>query len=110
MDLRKAEEGEALWVVRPVATALIGIGAALAVEVFGPSIAPYATVACVVSYLMTGHRSVYPSQILSVKKSTFLDVELGAELGKTEADATLPTWSLKKIFSFRRKAEDPDSL
>ncbi len=82
----------------------------LAVEVFGPSIAPYATVACVVSYLMTGHRSVYPSQILSVKKSTFLDVELGAELGKTEADATLPTWSLKKIFSFRRKAEDPDSL
>ena len=67
----------------------------MAVEIFGPSIAPYATVACVVSYLMTGHRSVYPSQILSVKKSSFLDVELGAELGNTEADATMPRWSLR---------------
>jgi len=82
----------------------------MAVEVFGPSIAPYATVACVVSYLMTGHRSVYPSQILSVKKSTFLDVELGAELGKTETDATLPTWSARKFFRFKPKEEDPDSL
>lgn len=38
----------------------------LAIEIFGPSIAPYATVACVVSYLMTGHRSVYPSDRKSV--------------------------------------------
>jgi H+/Cl- antiporter ClcA len=82
----------------------------MAVEVFGPSLAPYATVACVVSYLMTGHRSVYPSQILSVKKSAFLDVELGAELGKTETDAKMPQWSMKKLFRFRRKEEDPDSL
>jgi len=82
----------------------------MAVEVFGPALAPYATVACVVSYLMTGHRSVYPSQILSVKKSGFLDVELGTDISKTRTDATLPSWSLKKIFRFRRKEEDPDSL
>lgn len=82
----------------------------MAVEIFGPSIAPYATVACVVSYLMTGHRSVYPSQILSVKKSAFLDVELGAELGKTEADATLPRWSLRQLFKRRKKDADPAAL
>ncbi len=35
----------------------------MAVELFGPKLAPYATVACIISYLMTGHRSVYPSQI-----------------------------------------------
>lgn len=52
----------------------------LAVEMFGPAVAPYATVACVISFLITGHRSVYPSQVLSIAKSPSLEVELGREL------------------------------
>jgi H+/Cl- antiporter ClcA len=32
----------------------------MAVELFGPAVAPYAAVACVISFLMTGHRSVKP--------------------------------------------------
>jgi H+/Cl- antiporter ClcA len=52
----------------------------MAVELFGPQIAPYATVACVISFLITGHRSVYPSQVLSISKSPSLKVELGKEL------------------------------
>ena len=52
----------------------------LAVEMFGPSLAPYATVACVISFLLTGHRSVYPSQVLSIAKSPSLQVEIGEEL------------------------------
>src|ERR1035438_7924967 len=52
----------------------------MSVELFGPSVAPYATVACVISFLMTGHRSVYPSQVLSISKSPSLQVELGKEL------------------------------
>ena len=52
----------------------------MAVEMFGPQIAPYATVACVISFLITGHRSVYPSQVLSISKSPSLKVELGKEL------------------------------
>jgi H+/Cl- antiporter ClcA len=52
----------------------------MAVELFGPEVAPYATVACVISFLMTGHRSVYPSQVLSISKSPSLQVELGKEL------------------------------
>jgi H+/Cl- antiporter ClcA len=52
----------------------------MAVELFGPAIAPYATVACVVSFLISGHRSVYPSQILSISKSPSLQVELGREI------------------------------
>ena len=43
----------------------------MAVELFGPQIAPYATVACVISFLITGHRSVYPSQVLIYFKITF---------------------------------------
>jgi H+/Cl- antiporter ClcA len=57
----------------------------LSVELFGPAIAPYATVACVISFLMTGHRSVYPSQILSISKSKSLDVELGREIDQVRA-------------------------
>ena len=52
----------------------------MAVELFGPAVAPYATVACVISFLMTGNRSVYPSQVLSVTKSDSIKVELGKEL------------------------------
>jgi len=52
----------------------------MAVELFGPKIAPYAAVACVISFLMTGHRSVYPSQLLGVIKSSSINVELGKEV------------------------------
>lgn len=52
----------------------------MAVEIFGPAVAPYAAVACVISFLMTGHRSVYPSQILSMSKSSSIAVEKGHEM------------------------------
>ena len=34
----------------------------MAIELFGPAIAPYATVACVLSFLITGQQSIYASQ------------------------------------------------
>lgn len=37
----------------------------MAIELFGPSIAPYATVACVISFLVTGQQSLYASQQIS---------------------------------------------
>lgn len=58
----------------------------MAIELFGAPIAPYAAVACVISFLMTGHRSVYPSQILSVRKSTSIEVEIGKELKHIKAE------------------------
>ncbi|MBA4372152.1 MAG: voltage-gated chloride channel [Thermodesulfovibrio sp.] len=53
----------------------------MAMEFFGPELAPYAAVSCVISFLMTGHRSVYPSQILSMSKSSSLTVKHGQEMG-----------------------------
>jgi H+/Cl- antiporter ClcA len=58
----------------PIAAAI------MALEMFGPALGPYAAVACVISYLMTGHRSVYPSQVLAIAKSSSIDVELGKEI------------------------------
>ena len=56
----------------------------MAIELFGPQVAPYAALVCVISFLMTGHRSVYPSQILAFKKSKLIDIELGKEIVKSE--------------------------
>lgn len=55
----------------------------MAIELFGPQIAPYAALVCVISFLMTGHRSVYPSQILAFKKSKLINIELGKEIEKS---------------------------
>ncbi len=52
----------------------------LAIELFGPEVGSYAVIACVISYLITGHRSIYPSQVLAVKKSPHSDVEIGKRL------------------------------
>jgi len=58
----------------------------MAIELFGPQIAPYAAMSCVISYFMTGHRSVYPSQVFIIKKSQFIDFDAGSEVGKIETE------------------------
>jgi H+/Cl- antiporter ClcA len=63
----------------PIAAAI------MALEMFGPALGPYAAVACVISFLMTGHRSVYPSQVLSIKKSPSIEVDLGKGVEDVEA-------------------------
>jgi H+/Cl- antiporter ClcA len=57
----------------------------MSIEMFGPAIAPYAAVAGIISFLMTGHRSVYPSQVLSVVKSASIQAEVGREMHLIEA-------------------------
>jgi len=59
----------------------------MAIELFGSQIAPYAALVCVISFLMTGHRSVYPSQILAFKKSKLIDIELGKEIENSKPKA-----------------------
>jgi H+/Cl- antiporter ClcA len=49
----------------------------MAMELFGTSIGPYAAVIAIISFVFTGHRSVYPSQILTLRKSDSLDIHLG---------------------------------
>ena len=46
----------------------------MAVEMFGPDIAPYASVACVISFLMTGERSMFSKQKISFSKDLACDV------------------------------------
>jgi H+/Cl- antiporter ClcA len=64
----------------PIAAAI------MALEMFGPTLGPYAAVACVISFLMTGHRSVYPSQVLAMTKSPWLRVGIGEQVEKVSAE------------------------
>jgi H+/Cl- antiporter ClcA len=54
----------------------------MAIEMFGPGIAPYAAVACMVSFLIVGYRSIYSSQLLGIQKSESLRVATGGPIGK----------------------------
>jgi H+/Cl- antiporter ClcA len=71
----------------------------MSIEMFGPEIAPYAAVACVISFLMTGHRSVYPSQILSMSKSSSLIAEEGKSISR--ADTKIRKRTLKSALPER---------
>ena len=52
----------------------------MSAELFGTGIAPYASIACVISFIMTGHKSVYPSQILVMKKSPSIEADTGKDI------------------------------
>ncbi|SFV58126.1 Chloride channel protein [hydrothermal vent metagenome] len=52
----------------------------MAVELFGIDIAHYAAIAAVISFLLSGHRSIFSSQILAMKKSEMLSVKIGEEV------------------------------
>jgi hypothetical protein len=91
----------------------------MALEMFGPALGPYAAVACVISFLMTGHRSVYPSQVLAVKKSGSIDVETGKEIDGVEAHfrsrpntvargmLVAGRWAREKSRRLLRRSHDP---
>ncbi len=76
----------------------------LAVELFGSSIAPYAATACVASFLMTGHRSVYPSQVFAIMKSGSFRKHIGKEVEEMEAEFKMRRGSLiSTVLSYIKK-------
>jgi H+/Cl- antiporter ClcA len=86
----------------------------MAVELFGPSIGPYAAIACVISFLMTGHRSVYPSQVLAIAKSSSFAVKKGAEMDDLgDIEIQLRSKSItggvaKRLKKFRKETKDQE--
>jgi H+/Cl- antiporter ClcA len=85
----------------PIAASIMGL------ELFGPEVASYAAISCVLSFLMTGHRSIYPSQILSTKKTSAVDVELGDEMSNLAATINprdrIALYRFWKLWRFKRR-------
>ncbi|MFV9511470.1 chloride channel protein [Tepidibacillus sp. LV47] len=52
----------------------------MAMELFGVQVAIYASIASVISYLVVGHHSVYPSQILTLPKTPSIDTDINCEI------------------------------
>ncbi len=83
----------------------------MAVEIFGPQIAPYASVACVISFLMSGYRSVYPSQVLDMVKSSSISAERGQEMRNVDdvdchpQRGSVAGWVAERISRKRGKRE-----
>ena len=57
----------------------------MAVELFGIDIAHYAALAAVISFLLSGHRSIFSSQILAMKKSEMISVKIGEDIENINA-------------------------
>ena len=58
----------------------------MAMELFGLDVAHYAAIAIVISFISTGHRSIFPSQQLAMKKSDFLKINLGEDIAHSTID------------------------
>jgi len=61
----------------------------MAVELFGVEIAHYAAISAVITFLITGHRSVFPSQILKMTKSDLLNIDYGDNIDKSHVDLSV---------------------
>lgn len=59
----------------PIACFLMGI------ELFGSEGAIYMFIACLVSYLFSGHSSIYTSQLIGVSKSEWISIPQGTRIG-----------------------------
>ncbi|MFA0752144.1 MAG: hypothetical protein SLRJCFUN_002547 [Candidatus Fervidibacter sp.] len=69
----------------------------MAMEMFGGRIGLHAAVACVISFLVVGHRSVYPSQILAFAKSASLKVPHGVDIEAAEVEVIIREDSLSGL-------------
>lgn len=70
----------------------------LAMELFGAPIAPFAGLVCAISYVVAGHRSLYPSQImLRPKTRTFVRRNVD---GKTRIRSRFQGFSYSRIIRF----------
>ena len=56
----------------------------MAIELFGLDVGHYAAISIVISFLISGHKSVFPSQKLYMKKSDLLEIEYGEDIDHSE--------------------------
>ena len=75
----------------------------MAMELFGLDVAHYAAISIVVSFIITGHRSVFPSQILAMKKSDYLKIEPGEDIA--HAQITVEDAQMKQFHSIRERIQ-----
>ncbi len=80
----------------------------MAIELFGIDIAHYAALSAVISFLISGHRSIFSTQILAMKKSEMLSVKIGQEV--ENIDIELEEYELNKIERIKKRLQEKREL
>ncbi len=75
----------------------------MAVELFGLEIAHYAALSAVISFLLTGHKSVFNSQKLGMKKSGALSIHMGEDIDS--ADVALEDKEATRLKSIQERLQ-----
>jgi len=73
----------------------------MAVELFGVHMANYAGLSVVVAFLITGHRSIFQSQRLALKKADNVNIGEGEDMGHT--DISLNMNDIDRVKNFGKK-------
>ena len=73
----------------------------MAVELFGVHMANYAGLSVVVAFLITGHRSIFQSQRLALKKADNIDIEDGKDMEHTNISLNMN--DINKVKNFSQK-------
>ena len=76
----------------------------MAVELFGLEIAHYAAISAIISFLLTGHKSVFNSQKLGMKKSAALNIDVGDDIDTTHV--TLEDKEVNKLKSIQERLQE----
>jgi H+/Cl- antiporter ClcA len=76
----------------------------MAVELFGIDIAHYAALSAVISFLISGHRSIFSSQILAMRKSEMLSVKIGEEI--ENSTTSLEEYEQDKIARLKHRLQE----
>ena len=71
----------------------------LAMELYGSAVAPFAGIACAVSYVVTGHRSLYPGQLILRPKARAFVIKTD-EKGRKEIVGRFEGVSFARIVKF----------
>lgn len=74
----------------------------MGIELFGAKAAPLGAVSCVAAFLISGHRSVYPSQILAHSKSKAILLEEPARMDSTRSTPRFSGLLLTKVWRYLR--------
>ncbi len=74
----------------------------LALELFGVQIGTYAMVICAISFLISGHRSAIPTQLLQLHKAPGIRADLNQEISETQF--YVDSWDVRvKVFKDKIK-------
>jgi len=76
-------------------------------ELFGNTTGTYIVVACIASYIMIGHRSVYPDQLVAYPKSMWMSLQPGIQLEQEKIHVSYGL--LRKWLRWQQKSKHRDS-